>query len=225
MNLRRDIRRVIALDVVILILPRAAPEPAASFSTGSLSPVRRGAQCRRDNVSVRSPLPRRGDDPSGTASISTRRRGPARCRDWPRHDLVAALDHDVARPELHGSSCPCPFRSRLRARSRVDGLGAVHARLVARRKVDDGEARPVGGRRGCPGCAREILDVLASAISAGVRSCRPDQRRDAAGAGTLALVAGPCMITLATLRRHGRSRNVGWADGSPGRSRYMSPDA
>src|SRR5215467_5305206 len=100
----------------------------------------------------------------------------------------AALDHDVAGLHLHRRIVHVHLDLALEHDDVIDGLGAVHALLVARREVDDGEPRPVRRRGGADDAGAQILDLFPNRDVRRRAVARPDQRRD--GAGTRMLGVG-----------------------------------
>src|SRR6516162_10573201 len=97
----------------------------------------------------------------------------------------AALDHDVASLHLHRRTVHVHLDLALEHDDVIDGLGAVHARLVARREVDDGEPRPARRRGRADDARAQILDLF-SDRDVGRRAVGgPDQRRDGAKARIL----------------------------------------
>src|SRR5258707_4374176 len=102
----------------------------------------------------------------------------------------AALDHDVARLHLHRRIVHVHLDLALEHDDVIDGLGAVHARLVARREINDGEPRPVRRRGGADDARAQILDLFPDRDVGRRAVGRPDQRRDGAGARILCIGGG-----------------------------------
>src|SRR5262249_43903168 len=101
-----------------------------------------------------------------------------------------ALNHDVARLHFHGRTVHVHLDLAFEHDNVVDGLRAVHARHVVRRKIDDGKAGAVRRRRRAYDARAQILDLLPDRDIGRRAVGGPDQRRDGAGAGIFCVGGG-----------------------------------
>jgi len=80
--------------------------------------------------------------------------------------IGTALDHDVALPQLHRRIVHVHLDLAFDHDDVVDGLGAVHVRVIAWREVDHRKARAFRRRRGSENACAHVLDLFAD------RHCR-----------------------------------------------------
>jgi hypothetical protein len=95
--------------------------------------------------------------------------------------IGAALDHDVASRELHRRGIHVHFDLAFEDDDIVDRLGAMHVRVIARRKVDHGKARAVLRRRRPENARAQVFRRLANRNIGRRAVGAPHQGRDLAG--------------------------------------------
>jgi hypothetical protein len=99
----------------------------------------------------------------------------------------AALNHDIAGPQLYGGLVHVHLDLARQHDDVVDGLGAMHFRRDARREFHDDEARAVRRRRGAKNARAHVLDVVADGYIRRHHVAAPHQGRGNAFARPLGI--------------------------------------